>query len=225
MSDKFQDIYRIPSARAEWWDYQNDAAYFITICTGSREHYFGEIVGTTSIVETRLIASLPSIAPKQEMQLSEMGQIARQHWLAIPEHFPFIKLDAFVVMPNHVHGILVIDKNVGIGGRDAIHRVSDENDAINQSDAINRVSTDDHQIGGITGENNPMLSDNLSRVIRWYKGRTTFQCHSIHADFAWQTRFYDHIIRDEESWKKIQEYIISNPARWDKDKYNDAETS
>jgi len=58
MSDKFQDIYRIPSARAEWWEYRNDAAYFVTICTAGREHYFGEIVTTTPIVETRLIASL-----------------------------------------------------------------------------------------------------------------------------------------------------------------------
>lgn len=88
---------------------------------------------------------------------------------------------------------------------------------------MNRVSTQDYHIGGITGESNPMLSDNLSRVIRWYKGRTTFQCRSIHADFGWQTRFYDHIIRDEESGKKIQKYILTNPSRWDKDKYNNTE--
>ena len=90
MSDKFQDIYRIPSARAAWWDYRNDAAYFITICTAGREHYFGEIANGN-------------------MRLSDIGQIANQYWQEIPVHFPFIKLDAFVVMPNHVHGILVID--------------------------------------------------------------------------------------------------------------------
>jgi len=230
MSDKFQDIYRIPSARAVWWDYRNDAAYFVTICTAGREHYFGEIVETAPIVETRLIASLPATtsesatASKQEMQLSKMGKIAHQNWLEIPKYFPFIKLDAFVVMPNHVHGILIIDKNGDSVGRDAIYRVSTINDAINQSDAINRISTDDHQIGGITGENNPMLTDNLSRIIRWYKGRTTFQCHFIHADFAWQTRFHDHIIRDESEFWKIREYILNNPKRWGEDKYNQPET-
>ena len=102
MSDKFLDIYRIPSARAAWWDYRNDAAYFVTICTAGREHYFGEIVETT---------------PKKEMQLSEIGQIAHQNWIKISEHFPFIRLDAFVVMPNHIHGIMIIG-NLKIDGAD-----------------------------------------------------------------------------------------------------------
>lgn len=187
MSDKFQDIYRIPSARADWWDYGNDAAYFVTICTGGREHYFGEI-------------------RDEIMYLSEMGKIASQNWMEIPDHFTFVKLDVFVVMPNHIHGILVIDKTNDMG-----------------RDAINRVSTD-KRVGGITGENNPMLSDNLSRAIRWYKGKTTFQCRSVHADFTWQSRFHDHIIRDENEYWKIREYILNNPKRWDEDKYNQPET-
>lgn len=223
MSDKFQDKYRIPSARAAWWDYRDDAAYFVTICTSGREHFFGEIVDG-------------------KMHLSEIGQIAQQNWLEIPTHFPFIRLDAFVTMPNHMHGILVIDhsrNNLNDNVcRDAINRVSDDtmtkieptegegaqtSDA-HQLDAINRVSTNDHLIGGITGEKNPMLSNNLSRIIRWYKGRTTFQCHSVHADFAWQTRFHDHIIRDEQEYWKIREYIQNNPKRWAEDKYNQPDT-
>lgn len=234
MSDKFQDIYRIPSARADWWDYGNDAAYFVTICTGGREHYFGEI-------------------RDEIMYLSEMGKIASQNWMEISDHFSFVKLDVFVVMPNHIHGILVIDKTNSMG-RDAIHRVSDTNDGtnsndatnpndatdqsndenhsdamnqsndVNQSDAINRVSTGNQFPGGITGENNPMLFDNLSRAIRWYKGKTTFQCRSVHADFAWQSRFHDHIIRDENEYWKIREYILNNRKRWDDDKYNQPET-
>jgi hypothetical protein len=63
----------------------------------------------------------------------------------------------------------------------------------------------------------------LSSVIRSYKSSVSKQAREIHADFAWQTRFHDHIIRDEESWKNIQEYILNNPARWDMDKYNIAE--
>lgn len=221
MSDKFQDIYRIPSARADWWDYGNDAAYFVTICTGGREHYFGEI-------------------RDEIMYLSEMGKIASQNWMEIPDHFTFVKLDVFMVMPNHIHGILVIDKT-NCMGRDAIHRVSDPNDAanqsdtmnqsdaanqsddVNQSDAINRVSTD-RRVGGITGENNPMLFDNLSRAVRWYKGKTTFFCHKIHSDFGWQSRFHDRIIRDENEYWKIRQYILNNPKRWDEDKYNQPET-
>ncbi len=93
MSELYQNRYRVPAARAQWWDYRNNAAYFVTICTQNRAHFFGRIDAS----ETRLIASLP-------------GAIAQVCWLEIPEHFPFVRLDAFVVMPNHVHGILVIDK-------------------------------------------------------------------------------------------------------------------
>ena len=142
MPSKFQNKYRIPSARAAWWDYGNDAAYFITICTAEHIHYFGEI-------------------HNGEMELSEIGKIALQCWHRIPNQFPFAKLDAFVLMPNHIHGILAIHR------RDAIYRVSTNNNNQNCRDAIYRVSTDEtNNTGGITNENNPMLSDNLSRIIR-----------------------------------------------------------
>jgi len=199
MADKFQHTYRIPSARAAWWDYGNDAAYFITICTAERIHYFGEI-------------------HHGEMVLSAIGEITQQCWHEIPNQFPFAKLDAFVIMPNHIHGILSIHR------RDAINRVSGDNegDAIHRKDAINRVSTDNvgNVIGGITGENNPMLSDNLARIIRWYKGRTTFFARKIHADFTWQTRYWDHIIRNDDEYVRIKTYIETNPAHWYDDRLN-----
>jgi REP element-mobilizing transposase RayT len=97
--DKFQDKYRIPSARLPHWDYGSNGSYFITICTANRFHYFGEIV--KNVVETRLIASL---------RASESGKLAHQFWLEIPNHFPYVELGHFVVMPNHVHGILTIKK-------------------------------------------------------------------------------------------------------------------
>jgi REP element-mobilizing transposase RayT len=204
MADIFQNKYRIPSARAAWWDYGNGAAYFITICTDDRIHYFGEI-------------------HNGKMELSEIGQTALQCWHEIPNQFPFAKLDSFVIMPNHIHGILEISCTDAIHrvsentntpfGRDAIHRVSE-----NTRDAMNRVST--KNIGGITGNNNPMLSDNLSRIIRWYKGRTTFFNRKIHADFAWQTRFWDHIIRDDDAYFRIKTYIETNPERWNDDQMN-----
>jgi len=199
MSDKFQDIYRIPSARAAWWDYRNDAAYFATVCTASHEHYFGEIVET---------------AAKQKMQLSEIGQIAHQNWIKIPDHFPFIRLDAFVVMPNHIHGILIIDNPISFG------------DAVKTLHATSLQQSSDPPT--IKNEEMAAISPkwgSFSTVIRSYKSSVSKQAREIHADFAWQTRFHDHIIRDEESWRKIQEYILTNPTRWDKDKYNNAETT
>lgn len=89
MSDKFKDIYRIPTARAEWWDYTNPGLYFITICTHGHECYLGKI-------------------RDDEMHLSTIGEIAKTCWKEIPNHFPFVNLHTMVVMPNHVHGILEI---------------------------------------------------------------------------------------------------------------------
>lgn len=90
MPGKFRNKYRIKSARCHNWDYSSNAAYFVTICTQNREHFFGKIVN-------------------QKMILSEIGKIADKFWYEIPNHFPYIKLDAFIVMPNHIHGIIIID--------------------------------------------------------------------------------------------------------------------
>jgi putative transposase len=99
--DKFKDKYRIPSARLQNWDYGSPGLYFITICTKDRISYFGDIILQNQTVETQNFASLQS---------TEIGKIAQQYWQAIPEHFPFVELDEYVLMPNHFHGILIINK-------------------------------------------------------------------------------------------------------------------
>ena len=89
--EKWKGKYRIPSARASWWDYSRNGVYFITICTRDREHFLGECVDG-------------------KMTLSTVGAIVQGFWYEIPQHFPFVWLGEFVVMPNHIHGILVLDK-------------------------------------------------------------------------------------------------------------------
>ncbi|MFP3897676.1 MAG: transposase [Anaerolineales bacterium] len=93
--DKFKGKYRIPSARWPSWDYGSNAAYFITICTAHWSTYFGRIVDGAMI-------------------RSSLGQAARDCWCRIPDHFPFAVLGASVVMPNHVHGVITIDKPDGV---------------------------------------------------------------------------------------------------------------
>jgi putative transposase len=190
---KYKGEYRISSARLKNWDYGSNAPYFVTICTGNKISYFGNI-------------------QEGQMHLSDLGQLASKYWLEIENKFPFVVLDHFVVMPNHVHGIINIAKD----GRDAIYRVS--NGAEN-TDAINRVSTD-RRIGGITGNNNPMLHESLPRFIHWYKGRCTFEMRKTYTKFSWQPRYHEHVIRNEESYLKIAEYIQNNPLRWLEDKYH-----
>lgn len=113
MPEKFQNKYRIPSARLQHWDYGWNAAYFVTICTKDRECFFGEIVTTPfytmepAIVEKQNFASLQ----QHTMQLFQIGKMANDYWLEIPQHFPFVKLGNHIVMPNHVHGIIIIDKS------------------------------------------------------------------------------------------------------------------
>jgi REP element-mobilizing transposase RayT len=76
-----------------------------------------------------------------------------------------------------------------------------------------------NQPGGATGHKNPMLHANLSSIIRWYKGRTTFESRKVLPDFAWQPRFYDHIIRNDKSFQRISDYIVDNPLNWAKDRF------
>ena len=91
MSNRFRNKYRNETTRLKSWDYGWNGSYFITLCEKNRERCFGEI-------------------KNDEMFLSEIGKIANQCWKEIPDHFPFVKLGEFVVMPNHVHCIIVIDK-------------------------------------------------------------------------------------------------------------------
>ncbi|WP_143470442.1 transposase [Labilibaculum filiforme] len=92
---KFQNKYRIPSARAVWWNYFNEGRYYVTICSHNRQWFFGSI-------------------SDQKMELSSIGKLAHQFWFGIPDHFPFVKWHAFVVMPNHVHGIIEISNAVDV---------------------------------------------------------------------------------------------------------------
>jgi REP element-mobilizing transposase RayT len=92
--EKYNNKYRIPSNRLQGYDYGSNGCYFVTICTKNREHYFGEIV-----VETDNYPSL---------RKTSIGEIAEKFWLDIPNHFPFVILDQFVIMPNHIHGILIL---------------------------------------------------------------------------------------------------------------------
>src|SRR6187431_2288870 len=92
MSEKFRNRYRIKSSRAPWWNYGKDAAYYITICTKNRHHYFGEI-------------------HNNQMQFSSIGIIAELMWYEIKNHSKHCQLGQYVIMPNHVHGILILKGN------------------------------------------------------------------------------------------------------------------
>jgi putative transposase len=204
MQNKFQNKYRISSARLQSWDYSKNGAYFITICTQKREHFFGKIVN-------------------QEMQLSELGKLIQESWIEIPMHFPFVELGNFVVMPNHVHRILIINNPVETrfiaSNHELNHELNHEINFVIEKETRLIVSLRDKQIGGICGDKNPMLHDNISKIIRWYKGRCSFESRKIDSNFGWQPRFHDHIIHNSKSFDRIQNYIFENPSKWENDTF------
>lgn len=187
--DKFQNKYRIPSARLRTWDYGSNAAYFLTICTADREHFFGEIVNEPVVkndsndnVETQCIASL---------QPTVIGKLVESEWIKTPTLRPDMNLELgeFVIMPNHFHAILIIGDN-----------------NYNHSDQSNK-----NQFG-------PQRK-NVASVIRGFKSAVTKNAHIINRAFEWQERFYDHIIRDEPEYQRIVNYITNNPSNWKDDKF------
>ncbi|MEI9909868.1 MAG: transposase [Bacteroidota bacterium] len=199
MADKYQNKYRIPSARLSTWDYSSNAAYFITLCTAKRQHYFGKIING-------------------EMQLSNIGEKAHECWMNIPNHFQFVLLDAFVVMPNHMHGIIIIDKPVNDGGVvETGHALSLQGEtkrpAEQQSQSDMLQSKQPHPRFRNQGKNT------ISAMVGSFKSAVTKWCNENKLPFGWQSRFHDHIIRDNDEFHRIRNYILNNPANWNNDKF------
>jgi putative transposase len=209
MSIKFLDKYRIPTARASWWNYGDNAPYFVTICTKEKRHYFGKI-------EDRKIT------------LTDIGLAAITCWNAIPDHFPFVKLDAFVVMPNHLHGIIVIDKPPIVKTQDFTSENVESQNLVASSFVLDSVETQDFASGNVEPKNIAALdegknnhfgpqSKNLASIVRGFIIGVTMAAKSLEVEFRWQTRYHDHIIRDEQSFVKIRNYIKTNVLRWKED--------
>ena len=211
--ERFKEKYRIDSQRMPGWDYSRGGKYYVTICTGNRICCFGNV-------------------SDGEIHLSEMGEIADKYCREIPEHFPDTWLDEFVVMPNHIHVIVVMKRSYHNIETKKMERVAQpeqpEQSTPERRDAINRVSTcqpnqsKQKLPGGITGLHNPMLSrDSLGKIIRWYKGRCTYEFNKAGFNWNdWQPRFYDEIIRNHTRLCEIRSYIRNNPANWDTDDKN-----
>lgn len=130
-----------------------------------------------------------------EMQLSDEGEIVSEIWNSVSTNFDNVESGVFVIIPNHFHSIISIIKN---------HSSTLMTDNIQQK-------------GGFAGTMNPMLNENLSTVIRWFKAKCTYEIRKINKGFSWQSRFHEHIIRNETSFRNIENYIINNPKNWDSD--------
>ncbi len=198
------------------FDYSSQARYFITICTKNRRHTLGEIKDGI-------------------MHLSAIGKQAELYWNEIPEHFPHIELGEFIIMPNHIHGIIgIVDtpqstaerarqnttqlkqkSNIQIHNTtlQTRHVVSQLKENKNYNDSQREFQSERMNQFGKT------IAGSLSAIIGQFKSTLTrWSRKNGYPDFAWQGRFHDHIIRNEGAFQRISNYIKNNPANWDKDK-------
>lgn len=164
------------SIRLQGYDYSQAGAYFVTIITYQRDCLFGEI-------------------ENKEMVLNNLGKISNECWQEIPEHFPFVELGSYVIMPNHVHGIIVItDKGRGT----AVLRPYDGNP---------------HKINVKPGS--------LGAIVRSYKSAVSYRANKeLTMTGIWQRNYYEHVIRNDKEMDKIWRYIEANPAQWEEDEEN-----
>ena len=161
------------SIRLSGYDYSQAGAYYVTIVTDQRDCLFGEVVNG-------------------EMVLNDFGKIADECWRAIPDHFPLVELGAYVVMPNHVHGIIVITN-----GRGTIYRAPTQEQF--QKPVVGSIPT----------------------IIRTFKAAVTRRIGREHnATGIWQRNYYEHIIRNDKDLQNKTDYIQANPMLWDEDENN-----
>jgi putative transposase len=170
------------SIRLQGYDYSQSGAYFITLCTRNSECLFGKIVGANH-------HSPAFDCNDSVVALNDAGKVANQCWLEIPDHFPSVALDAFIIMPNHVHGIVLITKNDRLPLR------------------AKRANDDSPLRSG--------RSETIGSIVRGFKIGVTKWFKENHPDIqtVWQRNYYEHVIRNEDELKETRVYIANNPAR------------
>jgi len=174
----YKNKFRIESARLKDWDYSIPWWYYITICTKDMRCWFGEI-------------------KKGKMILNDLGKIVENTWKGMPEHYPAVELDYYVIMPNHFHGVLII-KDVETSRRDV---------SIEMKTGNRPVSTN-------------LNPDSLGSIIGQFKSICTKRIRKLgFENFQWQKGYYDHIIRNEKDLHRIRTYIQNNPLKWEIDEY------
>ncbi|MFC1622518.1 transposase [Patescibacteria group bacterium] len=188
------------SYRKQGYDYSLNGYYFITICTKGRKHCFGKV-------------------EKGKMILSLLGKIAVNFWIDIPKHFKHIRLGEFIIMPNHVHGIIILEDSIQSMFNDYVvetgHRTVRQNYKSSRTGQCPVPTEYKSEFGHVK-------SNSISTIIGSFKSICTKIIHQKYpqTNFAWQPRFHDRIIRDEEELYNIQNYIYYNPDNWYRDRNN-----
>ena len=190
------------SIRLKNYDYTSLGAYYVTIVAYGRECLFGEILD-------------------KAMYLSKYGEIVQKWWDDIHVHFPNVEIGAFVIMPNHLHGIIFI-----INGRRG-EVVSPHNDPNQDNQEFIIEGENSHAMDETlkqVRETLPLRTPSLGQIIAYFKYQSTKEMNATNKTGAitrfWQRNYYEHIIRNEKELKQKTDYIVDNPSRWEDDAEN-----
>jgi REP element-mobilizing transposase RayT len=167
------------SIRLPGFDYSSPGNYFVTVCADRRRCLFGRI-------------------EKDETVLTGLGEAARKCWIEIPQHFPNVEIDSYVVMPNHLHGILVINPKFPEASRQPRSTL-------------------------IAESFGKPVSGSIPTIVRSFKAAVTKHAHEsglLFSGVVWQRGYFEHVLRDDREFVNANDYIIKNPLRWAFDEEN-----
>lgn len=187
------DIHKRQSIRLKGYDYSQSGLYFITICCYQRECLFGNIINS-------------------QMILNNFGQLIKEEWLKSAEIRKEIELDDFVIMPNHFHGIVIINQEINSDFMKNDVDFQDNNVGANGRSPLGQIQSSRPKIS--------MKPKSISSLIAGFKSATTKKINIIRntpQNPVWQRNYYDHIIRNDESLARIREYVQNNPLSWEND--------
>jgi REP element-mobilizing transposase RayT len=195
-------IHHRKSIRLKEYDYANANWYYVTICTQGKEHLFGKVINNKVV-------------------LNSFGKIVQEEWLRTKEIRKNVDLDYYIIMPNHIHGIIIIEYNANElninGGRDTMHR---NNFNVGATRRVAQNNTPNNNIGASHRLAPTIQPNSLGSIIGQFKSICTKRIKSI-SDYPhqsiWQRNYFEHIIRNDEDLYRIRKYIRQNPLKWQLD--------
>jgi putative transposase len=190
------------SIRLRGYVYSSRGIYFVTICTEKKVCLFGQVVDN-------------------EMKVNEAGRIVEKVWNSIPDRFPNVQVDSFVVMPNHVHGVIAIMSDGRQGAASGARTNAEAGGVLKGAASSARTSAETTE-GAVSGAR-ANASPSLGKILRAFKSISAIEVNKefgCEGRAVWQRNYFEHIVRDGDDLDRVRRYIVENPWHWAEDEEN-----